>query len=121
MELKKEFAKDKPLYTTAVVASMLDITPDRLRMYDTLQLITSHRIKTGKLQRRLYSQYDIEWLKCLRMLFGNQKFNLASVKFLIQLVNANPKMHFPKNEVGEILAQMSKNPNLKTTAEKIQS
>ena len=35
MSLEKEFGKDKPLLTTGVVASMLEITPDRLRTYDT--------------------------------------------------------------------------------------
>ena len=47
MALKNKFAKDKPLLTTSIVASLLKITPDRLRTYDTEKLIKTHREKTG--------------------------------------------------------------------------
>lgn len=111
MVLQNEFSKDKPLLTTAIVAGMLGITPDRLRTYDTEKLIKPHRVVTGEVQKRLYSQYDVEWLKGLRVLVKTHKMSISSIKFLLQVVAKNPKINFPKNEIGEVLLEMSKNPN----------
>lgn len=51
MVLKNKFSKDSPILTTGIVASMLNITPDRLRAYDTENLIRTHRVKTGQVQK----------------------------------------------------------------------
>ncbi len=111
MTLENKFGKDKPLLTTGIVASMLQITPDRLRTYDTEKLINTHRSKTGQIQKRLYSQFDVEWLQCLRLLLKTHKMSISSVKILLQIVRENPSMVFPANEVGKTLEEMSKNPN----------
>ncbi|MBR1425042.1 MerR family transcriptional regulator [bacterium] len=113
MVLQDEFAKDKPLLTTSVVASILNITPDRLRTYDTEKLINTHRILTGQVQKRLYSQYDVEWLKCLRTLVKDHKMSISSIKFLLKILQINPKTILPKNEIGNILKELTKNPNFK--------
>lgn len=111
MVLKKEFSKDKPLLTTSVVANMLGITPDRLRTYDSEKLINTFRLKTGEVQKRLYSQYDVEWLQCLRILLKKHKMSISAIKFLLQVVFQNPLISFPSNEIGEILFEMKENPN----------
>lgn len=113
MALKNEFSKDKPLLTTSVVANMLGITPDRLRTYDAEKLIKTHRIKTGEVQKRLYSQYDVEWLQCLRILVKTHKMSISSIKFLLQVLYKNPQIKLPQNDIGEVLVEMSKNPNFK--------
>ncbi len=113
MALKNEFSKDKPLLTTSVVANMLGITPDRLRTYDAEKLIKTHRIKTGEVQKRLYSQYDVEWLQCLRILVKTHKMSISSIKFLLQVICENPKIRLPHNEIGEVLVEMCQNPNFK--------
>ena len=82
MALKDEFTKDKPLLTTGIVAAMLEITPDRLRTYDSEKLIKTHRIKTGDVQKRLYSQNDVEWLQCIRILV--KKHKMSKAKFLVK-------------------------------------
>ncbi len=53
MVLKNKFSKDSPILTTGIVASMLNITPDRLRTYDTENLIRTHRVKTGQVQKKI--------------------------------------------------------------------
>lgn len=114
MALKNEFTKDKPIMTTGIVASILQITPDRLRTYDTEMLIKTHRIKTGKVQKRLYSQYDVEWLQCLRILVKNHKMSISSIKILLQILYKNPELTLPDNEIGETLKELAKNPNFKS-------
>lgn len=118
MALENEFGKDKPLLTTSIVASMLKITPDRLRTYDTEKLIKTHRCKTGSIQRRLYSQYDVEWLQCLRVLVKKHKMSISSIKILLQFIAENPKIAYPNNEIGKTLEEMSKNPNFKPVVKK---
>jgi DNA-binding transcriptional MerR regulator len=113
MSLKNEFTKDKPLLTTSIVAKMLGITPDRLRTYDSEKLIRTHRISTGQVQKRLYSQNDVEWLQCLRNLVKNHKMSISSIKFLLQTLYKNPKIDLPKNNIGLTLIEMTKNPNFK--------
>lgn len=111
MVLREEFSKDKPLLTTAIVADMLGITPDRLRTYDAEKLISPHRISTGEVQKRLYSQYDVEWLRGIRILVKNYKMSISSIKFLLQVIDKNPKLNLPQNEIGEVIQQMLNNPN----------
>ena len=111
MSLEYEFSKDKPLLTTGIVANMLGITPDRLRTYDAEKLIRTYRLKTGEVQKRLYSQYDVEWLQGIRILVKKHKMSISSLKFLLQLIAKNPNIELPKNEIGEVLSEMSKNPN----------
>lgn len=111
MALENEFTKDKPLLTTAVVASMLEITPDRLRGYDAEKLIKTHREKLGQIQKRLYSQNDVEWLVCLRKLVKDHKMSISSIKTLLQIIYQNPNLNLPTNEIGEVLSKMRDNPN----------
>ncbi len=97
---------------------MLDITPDRLRTYDSENLINTHRIKTGQVLKRLYSQYDVEWLQALRILIKNYKMSISSVKILLLILYKNPDLSLPNNEIGEILSVMTKNPNFSEVVKK---
>ena len=113
MVLKDEFSKDKPLLTTSIVAKMLEITPDRLRTYDAEKLIKTHRISTGEVQKRLYSQNDVEWLASIRHLVKNHKMSISSIKFLLQVLSQNSKIELPKNDIGKTFHEMLNNPNFK--------
>lgn len=108
-----DFPKDKPLYTTSIVAEMLDITPDRLRSYDRDLLITSQREKAGKISRRLYSQYDIEWLSAIRELIQKHNMSISSIKAILNILHLNPDLKIPKGELGKIYKEMLANPNMK--------
>lgn len=118
MTLENKFSKDSPILTTGVVASMLNITPDRLRTYDTENLINTHRVKTGQVQKRLYSQYDVEWLQFLRILVKKYNMSIASIKILLQIIYENPNINMPENRIGEILTDMTKNPNFNKVVKK---
>ena len=118
MKNTDDFAKDKPLLTTSIVAHMLQITPDRLRMYDTENLINVYRIETGQVKKRLYTQYDVEWLKGLRVLLKNYKMSIALVKYMLKVLYKNPKLQYPKDEISDILKTLSKNPNFEPVVSK---
>lgn len=113
MTFKNEFTKDAPLLTTGVVAGILKITPDRLRTYDAEKLISTRRVTTGRVQKRLYSQNDVEWLQGIRTLVKDHKMSMSSLKFLLQVIYKNPRIDLPNNEIGKVLKEMSKNPNFK--------
>lgn len=114
MVLKNKFSENEPILTTSIVAKRLGITPDRLRTYDTEKLINTKRVKTGKVQKRLYSMNDVEWLQCLRILVKNHKMSISSIKILLQILHKNPSIVLPKNEIGEVLSEMTQNPNFKS-------
>ena len=113
-----DFAKDKPLYTTSIVAKMLNITPDRLRSYDKDLLISSKREKTGKISRRLYSQYDIEWLMALRELIQTHNMSVNSIKAILNLLYLNPEIKLPSDDLGKVYKVLQSNPNLKKLTSK---
>lgn len=98
MALKNKFEKDEPILTTSIVAKRLGITPDRLRTYDAEKLINTQRVKTGKVQKRLYSIYDVEWLESLRILVKDHKMSISSIKILLQILYKNPKTILPKTK-----------------------
>ena len=114
MVRRKKLGKDTPMLTTAIVADILGITPDRLRTYESEKLIHTHRVKTGQIQKRLYTENDLEWLLCLRSLVKDHKMSISSIKILLQILSINPSIILPKNEIGNILYEMSNNPNFKS-------
>ena len=117
MVLKNKFEKDDLLFTTSIVAKRLGITPDRLRTYDTEKLIKTQRVKTGEVEKRLYSMYDVEWLESLRILVKDHKMSISSIKILLQILYKNPSTILPNNEIGEVLHEMTLNPNFKPVVE----
>lgn len=118
MVSKNKFSKSSPILTTGIVASMLEITPDRLRTYDAENLISTHRIKTGQVHKRLYSQYDVEWLQSLRELVKTYKMSISSIKILLQIIQKNPNIILPNNKIGNILLEMTNNPNFEKVVKK---
>ena len=108
---KNNFTKNSPLLTTSIVAAMLEITPDRLRTYDAEKLILTHRIKTGEVQKRLYSQSDVEWLRGIRLLIKKHKMTITAVKYILKLFAENESINLPRNEISDILSALYLNPN----------
>lgn len=108
---KNNFTKNSPLLTTSIVAAMLEITPDRLRTYDAEKLILTHRIKTGEVQKRLYSQSDVEWLRGIRLLIKKHKMTITAVKYILKLFAENKSINLPRNEISDILSALYLNPN----------
>lgn len=73
---------DEPLYMISIVAQMIDIHPQTLRLYEREGFIKPSRTQGNT---RLYSQKDVETLKMIRRLTRDLGINLAGVEVIIEL------------------------------------
>lgn len=71
---------DKPMFPIGTAATMLEVHPRTLRIYEDEGLIKPWR-KGG---RRYYSLNDIQWIKCLRHMIHDQGISIAGIKKLMQ-------------------------------------
>ncbi|PID57544.1 MerR family transcriptional regulator [candidate division KSB3 bacterium] len=74
--------RDKPLFMISVVAEMLDIHPQTLRLYEREGLVVPQR--TGG-NTRLYSQEDIDTLRRILRLTRELGVNLAGVEVILSM------------------------------------
>ncbi|MFC2156251.1 MerR family transcriptional regulator [Acidobacteriota bacterium] len=72
--------KDRPLFAIGVVAELIEISPQTLRLYEKNGLLKPSR----KNKNRLYSENDIKWLYCLRDLLHEKKLSIEGVKKLLE-------------------------------------
>ncbi len=107
-------SKELPFYNIGQVAEILNISSDRLRTYDEEKIVFPYRVNNN---RRLYSEFDIEWLRNFRLMIIKHKININSLKLILKLAsNISDKkienLNFP-DEITKILIKMKKNPNFK--------
>lgn len=81
--MENKILSDEPLYTISTVAKILDVSIHTLRLYEREGLIMPQRKESG---HRLYSDSDIERLKCIRDAITEKKFSIASIKAMYSLV-----------------------------------
>jgi MerR family transcriptional regulator/heat shock protein HspR len=74
--------RGKPLFMISVVAEMLDIHPQTLRLYEREGLVIPQR--TGG-NTRLYSQEDIDKLRRILRLTRDLGVNLAGVQVILSM------------------------------------
>jgi len=72
-----------PLYLISVVATMLEIHPQTLRLYERLGLLCPRR--RGHI--RLYSELDIERLRQIQRLKNDLGVNLAGIDVILKLLD----------------------------------
>ena len=86
-KLKKEFTeedmKNMPLYTIGVVADLMGMTEQTVRLYEKRGLIKPAR----RNKNRFYSENDIKWLQCLIDLIHIKKI---SIEGIIKLLDYAP-------------------------------
>jgi MerR family transcriptional regulator/heat shock protein HspR len=73
---------ENPLYSIGVVAEMLDVNEQTLRVYEKNGLITPCR----RNRDRYYAANDIVWLKCLRRFIKEDGLNLKGIEKLLKVV-----------------------------------
>lgn len=76
-----EFDADQPLYTIGVVAELLGVHPETLRVWERNGLIKPARSN----KQRLYSNNDLKRLRFVNKMIEEKGLNLAGIKQLIQL------------------------------------
>ena len=75
--------EDTPLYTISTAAELIGVSVHTLRMYEREGLIVPFK-KSSK--HRVYSQFDIERLKCIRDSITNKKISIAGIKGMLSLI-----------------------------------
>jgi MerR family transcriptional regulator/heat shock protein HspR len=72
----------EPVYTIGVAASRLGIPVHSLRQYEAEGLVIPHKTSTG---RRLYSDLEIEKIKCIKQMIREEGLNFAGIRRLMAL------------------------------------
>jgi MerR family transcriptional regulator/heat shock protein HspR len=75
--------KTDPVYTIGVAAKLLSVSVHLLRVYEMEGLILSERTPTG---RRMYSDMEIEKVRCIRLMIREQGMNYEGVRRMLALV-----------------------------------
>jgi len=75
--------KNEPLYVISVVAKMLEIHPQTLRLYERQGLVQPHR--RGMI--RLFSDSDIERLRQILRLKDDLGVNSAGIEVILNLLD----------------------------------
>ena len=73
---------DTPVYPIGVAARLLGIHPRTLRIYENEGLINPKHVGS----RRLFSDNDIQWIKCLRSFIHDEGISIPGLKKLLDLV-----------------------------------
>ncbi|MDI6892310.1 MAG: MerR family transcriptional regulator [Actinomycetota bacterium] len=74
-------AEDRPVFPIGVVAEMLEVHPETLRVWERNGIIRPAR----RGRRRLYSDLDLRRLNFVRSLIEEQGLNLAGVRRILEL------------------------------------
>lgn len=83
MALPKEINDpETPLFSIGVVAELLQVTDQTLRVYEKSWIIKPSR----RNKDRYYSANDIVWLKCIRRFLREDGLNLKGIEKLMQFV-----------------------------------
>ena len=72
--------ENTPMYTIGIVAELLGVHQETLRIWERNNLISPQRKNT----QRLYSNNDLKKLKFIKKLLDNDGLNLAGVRQLIE-------------------------------------
>jgi MerR family transcriptional regulator, heat shock protein HspR len=73
---------NRPVYAISIAASLAGCHPRTLRIYEEEGLVEPVRTHTNI---RLYSEDDVQKVRCIRYLTQIRGVNLAGVKLLLQL------------------------------------
>ncbi|MCL5992014.1 MAG: MerR family transcriptional regulator [Bacteroidetes bacterium] len=79
----KHINEDTPLYSISSAARMLGVSVHTLRMYEHEGLIMPYKKESS---HRLYSEIDIERLKCIRHAITEKKFSIPAIKTIYSLI-----------------------------------
>lgn len=91
--------KDQPLYLISIVARMLDVHPQTLRMYEKEGFIRPRRLN----RQRLYSESDVERLNLILQLTRELGVNRAGVDIILRMRH---RLEVLQQEVEEMMDQL---------------
>ena len=95
--MKKSKDNNQPVYMISVVAKMLDVHPQTLRLYEREGLISPCRTKRS----RLYSEEDVERLAMILRLTRELGVNRSGVEIILRLRH---KLEVFQQEMEEMMS-----------------
>jgi len=75
--------QDTPLYTISIAAGLLGVSVQTLRMYEREGLIIPFKKESNQ---RLYSERDLERLRCVRATINEEKISIEGIKRILSLI-----------------------------------
>lgn len=84
-----ELSEEAPVYVISVAAELSGLHPQTLRQYDRLGLVSPGRAPG---RGRRYSARDVHRLREVARLSQDEGINLAGIKRILELVNANDSL-----------------------------
>ncbi len=87
-------------YTIGIVAEMLNITPQTVRVYEQRGFISPQRTSGNT---RLYSDHDVDTLRMILKLTQDLKVNLCGVEIIIKLVQQIHVLESEKEQLYQML------------------
>ncbi len=107
--------KDEPFYLINQAAKLVGVTSDRLRTYEEEGLVKPHRITHTKYGKRLFTQYEIEWLEEIRELIKLGVSIPAIRIFLSSKIVPNTKLLRQQDkQIFELVEKLQKHPVFET-------
>lgn len=103
-ELTEEEKKDKALYPIGVVAELIGITDQTIRLYEKHGLIKPSR----RNRNRFFSENDLKWLRCLRDIIHNKKISIEGIKKLLDYAPCWELNNCPEKEREKCSAYIDK-------------
>jgi len=90
--------RNQPLFSIGTVARMLGVAVQTLRMYERAGLILPHKSPGNQ---RLYSEADIERLRCIRGAITEQKIGIDGIRHIQSLIPCWDVIGCPESDRSE--------------------
>jgi MerR family transcriptional regulator, heat shock protein HspR len=95
--------EERGVFMISVAAELAEMHPQTLRMYEARGLITPKRSPRNT---RLYSQADVERLRRIQQMTGDQGLNLAGVETVLELERRLERMRAEMSRMRKRAAEM---------------
>lgn len=96
--------KDMPLYPIGIVAELIGITEQTLRLYEKHGLIKPAR----RNKNRYFSDNNIKWLSCIRDLIHTKKISIEGIKKLLEYAPCWEIKDCPEEKRGSCTATVDR-------------
>ncbi|MBK9099728.1 MAG: MerR family transcriptional regulator [bacterium] len=97
---------NEPIYPIRTAAKLLNISVHTLRMYEKEKLIIPFKKSSS---HRLYSNSDIERIKCIRSAINDSKISINGIKTLYSLMPCWEVMNCSKEDRSSCSAYLTHN------------
>lgn len=102
-EREQRIDEERGVFMISVAAELAEMHPQTLRMYEARGLITPKRSPKNT---RLYSQSDVERLRRIQQMTGEEGLNLAGVETVLELERRLERMRLEMARMRKRAAEM---------------